>query len=662
MADYRNLNSEERSQLESQGCRATDWGLVTLAEPIDLSRLHGVSFLGEVQVGQLAGTVEAGAAEQPCGIYDSTIGNVVVGDGCLIKDAAHVSGYEIGDGAVIDSTGFVTAEAGSTFGCGTEVEAVNENGERIVKIYPELSSQVAYLMAMHRYRPALVEKLAGMVDQRTEEARADRGVIGAGATVRGVQTITNVNIGPSAVVDGAAVLENGTILSEGAAPTKVGSGVILREFIVAEATSVGDGAILEHAYIGQGCKVGKQFSGENCLLFANCEAFHGEGCAIFGGPYTVSHHKSTLLIGAQFSFYNAGSGTNQSNHMYKLGPVHQGIMERGCKTGSFSYLLWPCRLGPFSVVIGKNMTNFDLGDLPFSYITAEESKSYVIPAFNLFTVGTVRDDAKWRDRDRREPCSVKRDLIHFPTFSPYVVGRMLTAEESMTKLSKETDRSVKEVHYHGATIKRVLLRSGARWYQTGIYAYLAGAVFERASSALDLGLAGVQERLSPEADRSTDPQWLDISGMLVAGDRLRKLEEEIEAGEIADVLKLQERLAECHAAYETDEWNWVSAAWETRHGSKPCEMDGAALCAAAEDYLKARSKFLKSVRTDADKEFADLARIGFGADGSPEDRDVDFEAVRGTFETNKFVVGIDDELSALADQVAEFKTKAEALT
>ena len=84
---------------------------------------------------------------------------------------------------------------------------------------------------------------------------------------------------------------------------------------------------------------GKQFSAENSVFFANSEAFHGEAVSVFGGPYTVTHHKSSLLIAGMYSFFNAGSGTNQSNHMYKLGPVHQGILERGSKTGSFAYLL-----------------------------------------------------------------------------------------------------------------------------------------------------------------------------------------------------------------------------------------------------------------------------------------------------------------------------------
>ena len=44
------------------------------------------------------------------------------------------------------------------------------------------------------------------------------------------------------------------------------------------------------------------------------------------GPYTVSHHKSSLLIAGMFSFFNAGSGSNQSNHLFKSGAVHQACL------------------------------------------------------------------------------------------------------------------------------------------------------------------------------------------------------------------------------------------------------------------------------------------------------------------------------------------------
>lgn len=42
----------------------------------------------------------------------------------------------------------------------------------------------------------------------------------------------------------------------------------------------------------------------------------------------------TQMIAGMYSFLKAGSGSKQSNHMYKLDPIHQGIIERGSKVRS----------------------------------------------------------------------------------------------------------------------------------------------------------------------------------------------------------------------------------------------------------------------------------------------------------------------------------------
>lgn len=51
--------------------------------------------------------------------------------------------------------------------------------------------------------------------------------------------------------------------------------------------------------------------------------------------------------------------------MYKLGPIHQGAMERGAKTTSDSYILWPARVGAFSLVMGRHVNHADTSNLPF---------------------------------------------------------------------------------------------------------------------------------------------------------------------------------------------------------------------------------------------------------------------------------------------------------
>ena len=180
---------------------------------------------------------------------------------------------------------------------------------------------------------------------------------------------------------------------------------------------------MENCFIGQASLVGKNFSIYDSVLFCNSQAFHGEACAIFGGPFTVSHHKSTLLIGGMFSFFNAGSGSNQSNHMYKLGPVHQGIIERGSKATSNSYIMWPAKIGAFSLVMGRHYNNCDSSNLPFSYLVENNKETYIIPGIALQRVGTIRDAQKWGKRDNRKDKNLL-DQINLELFTPYTIGKI----------------------------------------------------------------------------------------------------------------------------------------------------------------------------------------------------------------------------------------------
>ena len=96
----------------------------------------------------------------------------------------------------------------------------------------------------------------------------------------------------------------------------------------------------------------KGFTAAESLFSPNSHCENGEAASIFAGPYTVSHHKSSLLIAGMFSFFNAGSGSNQSNHLFKSGAVHQAVHLRGCKFASSAYIMSPALEGAFTMVMG----------------------------------------------------------------------------------------------------------------------------------------------------------------------------------------------------------------------------------------------------------------------------------------------------------------------
>ena len=77
-------------------------------------------------------------------------------------------------------------------------------------------------------------------------------------------------------------------------------------------------------------------------------------------------------------------------------------MERGAKTTSDSYILWPARVGAFSLVMGRHVNHADTSNLPFSYLIEQRNTTYLVPGVNLRSVGTIRDAQKWPKRDKRK--------------------------------------------------------------------------------------------------------------------------------------------------------------------------------------------------------------------------------------------------------------------
>jgi len=367
---FRILTQEEITVLESRGCRCDDWSNVQVAEGFDPARVTNVEFSGDIRIGSLAGRfVRPGGLVRRSEITNATLHNVAVGNDVYIRNIAdYIANYDIADGAYIENVDSIVGTLDSTFGIGTEVSVLNETGGREVPVYERLSAQTAYLIAMYRNRREMVERLVTLIKVHAASLYGKRGQIGRNTLVINAGTITNVNVGDFALIKGATRLADGTISASESDPVVVGSDVIAEGFVFASGSCVDDGAVIHHCFIGQATKLTHLFSAHDSLFFANCACENGEAAAIFGGPYTVTMHKSSLLIAGMFSFLNAGSGSNQSNHMYKLGPIHQGVVERGSKTTSDSYILWPAKIGAFSLVMGRHVNHPDTSRLPFSYL------------------------------------------------------------------------------------------------------------------------------------------------------------------------------------------------------------------------------------------------------------------------------------------------------
>ena len=639
----RPLTDLEIASLRDQGCSAEDWAGIRVAADFHAERVRGSSFSGEIFLGRFDGSIDDGTGDpRPSGVYDSRLRECRIFNDARVCNAATMANIDVEEGAVVENVSTLAVEGETAFGNGVPIDVFNESGGRTIRIFDRLSAQLAYLAVFYRHRPELIRRLEALVDAYVASKKSDRGTVGKNSRIRNCGTLLNVSVGPFSRIEGALRLENGTVASREEAPVFIGAGVIARRFIVLSGSRVDEGALLTSSFVGQSVRMGKQYSAENSVFFANSELFHGEGCSVFAGPYTVTHHKSTLLIAGFFSFYNAGSGTNQSNHMYKLGPVHQGILERGSKTGSFSYLLWPSRVGAFTNVIGKHFSNFDTSDLPFSFINEENGRSVVVPGMNLFTVGTKRDGMKWPSRDgRRDPDRL--DWIHFEVLSPFTVGAMVRGAKKLRELAAQTPQGRETVQWNGISVNRLMLKTCAKYYDMGIQVfigdllagYLEGFTEKASLEEIRKGLRVPPERCSDE--------WVDAAGMMSSPAGIRSLADAVENGEVKDLAEFERRLGSLHGAYGKDAFEWGVALAAARRNTKPANLTAVHLREILTEWKAARLKLNNMILQDASKEFSASSAIGYGRDGGEEEKRADFEAVRGSLDGNAFVQSLKQE-------------------
>ncbi len=651
---YRQLTAAETEFLVSRGCRAEDWSSVLVKDAESLEYVRGVRFSGTVSLGSFRESfILPGGIRKHSGVWNATLHNVSVGDDSLIENVSnYIANYDIGSHTCIDNVDLMVTEGPCSFGNGVQVSVLNETGGREVRIYDRLSAQTAYVLAMYRHRPALVARIDAMIQAYAEERTSERGRVGDYVSIRNSRHINGVMIGDRAVVSGVSRLRNGSVLSNESAPVVIGHGVIADDFIICSGSHVSDGTSLSRCFVGQGCKLGHGYSASDSLFFSNCQGENGEACAIFAGPFTVTHHKSTLLIAGMFSFMNAGSGSNQSNHMYKLGPIHQGILERGAKTASDSYILWPSRIGAFSLVMGRHVTHSDTTSLPFSYLIEQQNTTYLVPGVNLRSVGTIRDAQKWPRRDSRTDPD-KLDSINYNLLSPYTIQKMLKGIQLLQNLQYSSGELSDIYSYHSTKIRNSSLRGGLRYYRTAVTKFLGNSIIKR----LENLPAGASDDDLRAALRPTCPigdgDWIDLSGMIAPKKAISGLLDGVESGKLG-LQELSDGFRALHAQYYEAEWTWAYDKYESFFGIPLQTITKQQVIDIVERWKEAVIGLDRELYEDARKEFSLASMTGFGADGTRTEKELDFSEVRGDFESNSFVTAVLDHIKvkeALGDEL-----------
>ncbi len=515
------MNKDAIETLEKQGCFADDWDLVKISEGTDLNRIRNVYFGGPVTIGA-----------------NTEIINVPGG----------LSNVRIGDNVKIVNVASIKNAPDSCYGVGTEVAVLDETGSRPVIIYPGISAQIATIAA--RKPDFAKKKLLPLIEKHIQEL-PDMPEIGDNAELLNCGPLSDIRVWPGVKISGAARLHNGSIINNAfykessdkhqkSSMAFVGQGVDAENFII-EDSIVSGGSLLRNTYVGQGSIIDKGFTSHDSLFFANCSMENGEACAVLAGPFTVSMHKSSLLIGCHTGFMNAGSGTNMSNHMYKMGPVHWGVLERGVKTSSNSYLMHGSRIGAYSLVMGEHKNHPDSSEFPFSYLFGDpKGYTIVVPGTMLKSYGLKRDEEKWPKRDRRLNKGIKlNDRITYKILNPYTVNMIMEAMKvSDTLLSLPADDEG-YIGYKGMKIRKSSLEKGRKLYELALCKYLQ-----------TLQEQGLYEQAKNNGKLSR--RWVDLSGQIIAESDFNEV---INAGSISEMEKALDKAAK---DFDINEQLWVA--------------------------------------------------------------------------------------------------------
>ncbi len=592
----RHLSPQEISALELHRCTASDWKQISVGEGFNADNLHDVAFIGTCTVGSTSGTVVTDQGIMlPAGIRHARIINSTIGDNCLIE---HINGYiynaDILDNCIISNVATIQTSEGTTFGQGNTISVLNEAGDGNVVLFSGLTSQLAALTALPpclgehtddaettiAIRRQAKEAMRRIVMEEVARTVPKRTLIESSCRIQNTQEITNSWIGSGSEIRGAQRICECTLNGETDNGVFIGTGVIIDGCIITSGSTVSNNAIARNCFVGECSTLTDGFSASDSLFFANSFMANGEACAAFCGPFTVSHHKSTLLIGGMHSFYNAGSATNYSNHAYKMGPIHYGIMEHGAKTASGAHILWPARIGAFSMCMGKIATHPDTSMLPFSYVIGDGTDTYIVPARNLCTVGTYRDIQKWQRRDVR-PENGRHSIVDTTWLNARTVAKIIEGKNMLELMRQQQPRAEVCETPDGSLIKRHAIDKGILLYSMAIKMYIAQ------------WLAG---------GTPATTKYHDLSGAIVSHSSVLGIVEKVVSGDIDSVAALNESIRQATANREQQEQQYAMQVANDIYGWSSMDSDDQrdfiAECRAM------HPEWLAKIKADAEKEYS----------------------------------------------------------
>lgn len=510
-------------QLKAQGCHAADWAKVRLAPGCPLERLRAVHFEGYCLVGNLSGAaVELlpGIRVTP-GLENARLCDVMIGDGCAVRDVSLLSRTDVQRDAVVMNCGLIAGGELNTLGLEREIVFAPGSGGRQLPVLPGMTSE---LLAWLASRPEDSESLLAYRELCARyRARFQRNtaLIGRGARLFGARRILRSAIGPETCVDDAEAVEDTIVCSAPGVRSRVGTGAILKRCTLNPGVEVTDGAYAENTHFCDrswargGARITSSIIGERSGVT------NGECRTSFLGPLVDFHHQALVIAtywpgGRGNVSYGAMIGANHTGRA----PDQEHWAGEGVFYGLGTAIKFPANYtdSPYTLIAGGVSTLPERVQFPFSLINKPSvSSPYIPPAYNELLpgwaieqnlYGLFRQERRWRANLDSRAAGLETRILR-PQFLPLVADALRRLRQLDTDKPEGTLPSG-ELFYceHQAPgLGKNFLRETER--QKGIFSYEFALSLIQALEVLRLwesGLRNPTDRFASAELEAVDPQ------------------------------------------------------------------------------------------------------------------------------------------------------------
>jgi hypothetical protein len=225
----------------------------------------------------------------------------------------------------------------------------------------------------------------------------------------------------------------------------------------------------------------------------------------------------------------------------------------------------------------------------------------------------------------------------------------------LLKLKDISGETTEVFAYRNTLISKSALNKGIDLYEKAIYKFLGNSVISRINKCNIQTWNQLLECLKPQHTIGQG-EWSDLAGLIAPKTEISLLIKSIEKKEKSGLIQIEQEFKNLHSKYYEYEWTWAAELLVEITGKQIKDLKISDIISLVKKWKESVIGLDQMLYEDAKKEFGMDSMTGFGMDGNKTTQKLDFEKVRGNFESNDFVNEILSHINrktALGDSVLE---------